>query len=318
MSYNIWVTLDTAIQSFLEYCELERNRSIKTRQNYAHYLRRFQEWADKRIATPADITAPLVREYRLHLNRLTTHDGELLKTNTKNYHLIALRAFLKYLAKQDIPSLSAEKIEMSKQLQSSVQFLESEEVERLLAAPNTKTIQGIRDRAILEVLFSTGLRVSELVGLNRTQLSTERNELSVRGKGGKIRIVFFSDSARTWLKTYLEKRQDPEVAVFIPHQKKLAVAGEKETRLTVRQVQRLIKKYAIAAGITKDISPHTLRHSFATDLLFNGADLRSVQALLGHASITTTQVYTHITNRQLRDVHRAFHGTRRKRPSVTP
>jgi len=315
MSYNIRVNIDDAIKDFLNYCEIEKNRSEKTRTNYEHYLKRFQDWSKDKVKSPSDITLPVIREYRLYLNRLKTKDDQAFKTNTKNYHLIALRAFLKFLAKNDIESLSSEKIEMGKQVQAQVNFLESEEVERLLNAPDTKTIRGIRDRTILEVLFSTGLRISELIALNRNQLSTERDELSVRGKGGKIRVVFLSTNARDWIKKYLEKRDDVEKALFIPHGKKLKIADDKEARLSPRQVQRLVKQYAVKAGITKNISPHTIRHSFATDLLFNGADLRSVQALLGHASINTTQVYTHVTNQQLGDVHRAFHSKRRKNTS---
>ncbi len=246
--------------------------------------------------------------------------GKPLKRLTQNYHIIALRAFLKYLAKRDIKALAAEKVELGDAERKSIDFLEGEELERLLAAPNPADFIGLRDKAILETLFSTGLRVSELVGLNRDKVNLERGEFTVRGKGDKERLVFLSESAKFWLKKYLNSRGDNFKALFISKQDAESVnkaqkeLEEKDTRLTARSVQRLIQKYAKKAGIVKKVTPHVMRHSFATDLLISGADIRSVQQMLGHSSITTTQVYTHITNQQLRDVYKAFHGkTRRKR-----
>lgn len=302
--------LNELLDDYLDYLEVEKNRSKKTRENYGRYLRRFLDWA--RIDSPREITAELIRKFRLYLNRLEEGGGAPLKKNTQNYHIIALRNFLKYLAKRDIEVLSAEKIELGKQPARQVEFLEVDELERLLSAPEGDSFKARRDRAILELLFSTGLRVSELCALNRDSFNLKKDEFSVRGKGDKIRVVFLSVTAREALKKYLEKRSDVEEALFIHETKH----PEKETelRLTPRSVQRIIKFYAAKAGIAgKKVTPHTLRHSFATDLLMNGADLRSVQEMLGHSSITTTQIYTHITDKQLREVHRAFHGRRRKK-----
>lgn len=286
------------IKDYLDYLEIEKNRSIKTRVSYERYLKRFLEYS--KISEPEQISQDLVREYRLWLNR------QSLKKNTQNYYLIALRNFLKYLAKRDVKTLSADKIELGKQSERQVVFLEENEVERLLDAP----IAASRDRAILELLFSTGLRVSELCGLNRDSINLKSGEFSVRGKGDKVRLVFLSDAARDALKNYLEKRKDADGALFIRQTKNPAKTDN--LRLTARSVERLVKFYAAKAGLTKKITPHSLRHSFATDLLMNGADIRSVQALLGHSNITTTQIYTHVTDKQLREVHQAFHGKRRK------
>jgi site-specific recombinase XerD len=297
------------LNDYLDYLEVEKNRSKKTRENYGRYLRRFLDWA--KIASSSEITADLVRKYRLYLNRLDETGRAPLKKITQNYHVIALRNFLKYLAKRDIKVLPAEKIELARQPARQVEFLEADELERLLRAPEGGSFKSLRDRAILELLFSTGLRVSELCALNRDSLNLKKNEFSVRGKGDKIRVVFLSETAKEALKKYLEKRSDVEEALFIHETKH----PEKETelRLTPRSVQRLVKFYAVKSGISgKKVSPHTLRHSFATDLLMNGADLRSVQEMLGHSSITTTQIYTHITDKALREVHRAFHAKRRK------
>lgn len=300
------------IRDFLEYCEIEKGHSSLTVRNYEHYLRRFLGWA--KIKNPNDITSDLVRNYRLYLNRLKDEKGRPLKKLTQNYHLIALRAFLKYLAKRDIKSLSAEKIELAKTSRKSIEFLEGEELDRLLSCPSSSDFFGLRDRAILEILFSTGLRVSELVSLNRDKINLERGEFTVRGKGDKERLVFLSDSAKYWAKKWLDMRQDNYKALFIPilGNKIQKIELEKEPRLTARSIERIVKKYSKKAGLSKDVVVHTLRHSFATDLLRGGADIRSVQQLLGHASITTTQIYTHITNQQLRDVHKAFHGRTRK------
>ena len=294
------MTIEKCFREFLEDLEIERGRSPKTVENYGHYLRRFFE--QEKIKDPQDITEAGVREFRLWLNRVSGG----LSARTRNYHLIALRMFLKYLAKRSIESLAAEKIELAKTPQRDIDIPRHEDLERLLAAPDARTLRGLRDRAILELLFSTGLRVSELVALNRESIDPSRDEFSVRGKGSKIRLVFLSKAAKDALKTYFAKRGDIEEALFVSTQAK------RQTRLTARQVERLVHKYAIAAGISGKVTPHTLRHLFATDLLMNGADIRSVQAMLGHSSITTTQIYTHMTDRQLREVHKAFHGKRRK------
>jgi site-specific recombinase XerD len=297
-------------RDFLEYLEVEKNRSQKTIENYGHYLKRFVDWA--KITVPNQINAEIVRKYRLYLNRYADEKGRPLKKITQNYHIIAVRNLLKYLAKQDIQSLPADKIEIGKTEAPMVEFLEPEELDRLLNSASGNDIQRLRDRAILELLFSAGLRVSELVSVNRDQINLKTQEFSIRGKGSKVRIVFVSDTARDSIEKYLEKRQDIDPAMFVHILKKGEILG-KSLRLTPRSVQRIVKFYAAKAGIVKDVHPHTLRHSFATDLLMNGADIRSVQAMLGHSSITTTQIYTHVTNQQLKEVHKAFHARRRKK-----
>ncbi len=294
--------INSLLKDYLDYLEIEKNRSIKTRVNYERYLKRFLGFA--KISKPEQISQDLVRQYRLWLNR------QGIKKNTQNYHLIALRNLLKYLAKRDIKILSADKIELGKQSERQVIFLENNELERLLNAPDDDSFKSWRDRAILELLFSTGLRVSELCGLNRDSINLKSGEFAVRGKGDKVRLVFLSETAKEALKNYLGKRQDVDEALFIRNIKNPAKSDN--LRLTSRSVERLVKHYAAKAGLSKKVTPHTLRHSFATDLLMNGADIRSVQALLGHSSITTTQIYTHITDRQLREVHQAFHGKQRK------
>jgi site-specific recombinase XerD len=300
--------IDELTKQFLEYLEIEKNRSNQTVRNYNFYLRRFAEWAGN---VPAGgITQDMVRQYRLWLNRFTGDKGRTLKKNTQNYHLIALRAFLKYLAKRDIKTLSAEKIELGKMPERIVDFLEGPDLERLLETPTTSDSPEIikkRDKAILEMLFSTGLRVSELANLKKEQINLKKEEFTVRGKGDKPRIVFLSNQAKFWLQQYLAARRDMSPYLFVSHDR----AHKSETALTPRSVERLVKKYSKYAGITKKVTPHTMRHSYATDLLMNGADIRSVQAMLGHSSITTTQIYTHITNQQLRDVHKSFHGRKR-------
>jgi site-specific recombinase XerD len=302
--------LNDYITDFLEYLEVERGRSLQTIKNYDFYLRRFAEWAGK--PAPEKITDEMVRKYRLWLNRsVEGREAATLKRSTQNYHLIALRAFLKYLAKADVRSLSPEKIELGRQEQRQVEFLEAEELDRLLEAPlSTNSMVGLRDKAILELLFSTGLRVSELANLKIDQVNLKRDEFTVRGKGGKLRVVFISSTAKDALQEYLSKRRDASPFLFVAHDR--AKGGRVNSNgLTPRSVQRLVENYAIKAGITKHITPHTLRHTFATDLLIGGADLRSVQSMLGHASITTTQIYTHITNKQMKDVHKKFHGKSR-------
>lgn len=293
-----------AIDSFLEYLEIEKNRSQKTLENYRRYLLHFLAFA--RIKNPSEITAELVRQYRVRLNRAQDRAGNALKKNTQAYYLIALRSFLKYLAKRNIDSLAAEKIELGKIPERKLEFLDADELERLLDAPKGDSVTALRDRAILETLFSTGLRVSELCSLNRDNVNIEKGEFAVRGKGSKLRVVFLSDSAKEALKKYLAERSDIHEALLVAHHGGL---NKKESaRLTPRSVQRIIKKYAAAAGVIKKVSPHQLRHSFATDLLQNGADIRSVQALLGHASITTTQIYTHYTDKHLKEIHHKYHS----------
>jgi site-specific recombinase XerD len=302
--------LSSLINDFLEYLEIERNRSRKTIENYGHYLRRFVDWS--KIKDSKQIDAELVRKYRLYLNRFEDEKGQTLKKITQNYHIIAVRNLLKYLAKRDINALAADKIEIGKAEAPTVEFLEPEELDRLLNSASGDDVQKLRDRAILELLFSAGLRVSELVSVNRDQINLKTQEFSIRGKGNKVRIVFISNTAKDAIERYLNKRRDIDPALFVRILKKGETAG-KSLRLTPRSVQRIVKYYAAKAGIVKDVHPHTLRHSFATDLLMNGADIRSVQAMLGHSSITTTQIYTHVTNQQLKEVHRAFHARRRKK-----
>ncbi len=332
------------INEFLEYCEIGKNQSSRTTDNYKHYLSRFYNFSlGEGVEKPETITIELIRQYRLYLNRLENDKGEkTLKLISQNYHLIALRAFLKYLAKQDIKSLAPEKIELPKNPQRQVEFLEHDELDRLLKATDQEKdeLLSLRDYSLLQTLFSTGLRVSELASLKRDSINLDRREFTVRGKGSKLRLVFLSDKAAEALKKYLNKRSDASQALFIGHSnigkisnklnKKLTEKSLKASQnkiekemssqspskdsikklpgLTPRQIQRIIKKYCRIAGIIKKVSPHTLRHSFATDLLQNGADIRSVQTLLGHASITTTQIYTHITNQGLRDIHKKFHN----------
>jgi site-specific recombinase XerD len=316
------------ITEFLEYCEIGKNQSQRTIRNYEHYLKRFAIFASAKNKTkPEAINLDLVKNYRLHLNRLIDEKtGQGLKLITQNYHLIALRAFLKYLTKQDVQTLAPEKIELPKNPQRQVEFLNKEELDRLFSAVSQEKneLARLRDEAILLTLFSTGLRVSELASLKKDSINLDRREFTVRGKGSKLRLVFLSDDSAQALKKYLGKRNDSSKALFVAHSKigqsvekeiesqgfKLDKKenGDKITGLTARSIQRIIKKYSRLAGIVKKITPHTLRHSFATDLLQNGADIRSVQTLLGHASITTTQIYTHITNEGLREIHKKFHN----------
>jgi len=310
ISYNEFMTLKELHKQFLEYLEIERNRSLKTVENYDRYLKRFFNFAE--VSDANDIDDELVRKYRLYLNRLGENNGKALKKQTQGYHLIALRNFLKYLAKRGIKTLTADRIELGKTPSRQVEFLEGEELNRLLESASGKDLKNLRDRAILELLFSTGLRVSELCSLNRDSVNLKRDEFTVRGKGDKIRVVFLSETAKSALKNYLEKRTDVNEALFISAKRQETSDMKQVTRLTPRSIQRMIKIYSAKAGITKKVTPHTLRHSYATDLLFAGADLRSVQALLGHSSITTTQIYTHVTDKALKEVHRKYHGQSRK------
>jgi site-specific recombinase XerD len=297
---------EEVVNQFLEYLELEQNRSSKTIQNYSHYLTRLSDFAGE--LKLADIDAELVRKWRLWLNRLGTNTSDEMSKVTQNYHLIALRSFLRFCAKRGYTTLPADKIELARTTRPQVTFLTPEELGSLAAQPNISTQNGLRDRAIIELLFSSGMRVSELVGLDRDHINLNRREFMVRGKGQKDRPIFISEEAAGWIKQYLDKRQDNTKPLFIRYSgsKKVDLTGN-YTRLTARSVQRMIARYARLAGITKHVSPHTLRHSFATDLLMNGADLRSVQAMLGHSNIATTQIYTHVTDPHLKEVHNKFH-----------
>jgi len=296
MSQNI----DALKKQYLEYVEIERGRALKTVENYDHYLRRFLEFSG--IGKPADITDDVVRRFRLYLNR------EGLKKKTQNYYLIALRNFLKYLARMSIKSLPPDRIELAKVGERQIDLIGADELERLLESPSGSDLKSLRDKAILELFFSTGLRISELCSLDREVVDFKKEEFSVRGKGDKVRLVFLSERAKGAIKKYFEKRADINEALFVNLRGR---AGE-PTRLTSRSIERIVQRYAIKAGISKKVTPHIIRHCFATDLLQSGADLRSVQALLGHSNITTTQIYTHVTDRQLKEVHRAFHDRNRK------
>ena len=310
------MTLDLLIDEFLEYLEIQKGCSPLTIRDYRLYLERFHNWITQNspATKPEEINLELIRKYRLYLAHLPTNEGVPLKRVTQSYHIVALRAFLRYLLVQrDIPTLSPDKIELPRQGPRSIAFLNTEQIERLLSSPQISNIIGLRDRAILETLFSTGLRVSELVSLNRDQVDLERKEFGVRGKGNKLRVVFLSDTAAQWIKRYLQARKDNFKPLFIRHRGKLNIQknGEK-MQLTVRSIQNIVAKYARRSGFPFVATPHTLRHSFATDLLISGADIRSVQEMLGHESIRTTQVYTHVTNRHLKEVHKAFHGRNRQ------
>jgi len=330
------MSLQKLLIEYLEYLEIERNKSKKTLENYNHYIKRFLNWA--KINGPEEITEELVRKFRLYLNRIagtngsSSSEGSSLQKVTQNYHIIALRGFLKYMAKRDIKSLPAEKVELGQQEKRQVEFLTSDELKRLMNAPTIingaeeETIKSqkskvksqkkeeesilikLRNKAILELLFSAGLRVSELVSLNVNDINFDRGEFSIRGKGRKLRVAFLSETAKNALQEYIKKRKDMEDALFIRLNALSNKQSDTNKRLTARSVQRLVQHYAKIAGIMKKVTPHTIRHSFATDLLFNGADIRSVQSMLGHSNIATTQIYTHITDQRLRDVYKEFHG----------
>ena len=291
--------IEKLLADYLGYLEIEKNRSRKTTENYRRYLRRFIDTVG--ITKVSDITPEAVRDFRVALARTN------IKKITQAYYAIAIRTFLAYLVKRGVKALAPETIELPKISRRDIEPLDNRELERLLEAPKGNNLRALRDRALLETLFSTGLRVSELCGLNR-YLDLERGEISVRGKGDKVRVVFLAEEARRKVRDYLAKRGDTEEALFVS----LTRSGKVIGRITPRAVQRLVDRYARTVGIPQKVHPHQLRHSFATDLLINGADLRSVQELLGHANISTTQVYTHLTNKELKEVHEAFHARRRR------
>ena len=306
--------LEQLKREFLEHVEIEKGNSLKTVNNYNHYLSRFFQFA--KIDNPKEITDDKIREFRLYLNRqpgikIRGQQSGTLKKNTQNYHLIALRSFLKYLMKRGITALSPDRIDLAKIKERSLDLISSDELNRLLNAPlsinitskKDETLKILRDKAILELFFSTGLRLSELCSLDR-DLDLSKDEFSIRGKGEKVRVVFLSNSAKDAIREYLKSRKDMDEPLFIQYSRN----GGKGNRLTPRSIERIVKYYAIKAGISKKVTPHVIRHSFATDLLSNGADIRSVQMMLGHANIATTQIYTHITDKQLRDVHKKFHS----------
>jgi site-specific recombinase XerD len=311
--------IDKLKREFLEYLEIERGRAIRTVENYEHYLTVFFQFS--KIKTPSDITDTSVREFRLWLNRQTTGNnrqtGGTVSKKTQNYYMIALRVFLKYLTKREIKSMPRDQIELAKTPERTLDLISPEELFRLLNSPNGNSLKDLRDKAILELLFSTGLRVSELCSLTN-DFDFKRDEISIRGKGGKVRVVFISEEAKTAVKKYLEARKDMSDALFVQvEQENFSPKSDLGTKsispssgkaLTRRSIERIVKQHAIKAGITKKVTPHVIRHSFATDLLNNGADIRSVQVMLGHSSISTTQIYTHVTDKQLRDIHKKFHN----------
>lgn len=294
-------------RQFLEYIEIERGRAVKTVENYDHYLTRF--FSHTGITDTSDITEEKVREFRLWLNRQPGTNKDSMKRRTQNYYLIALRAYLKFLRKRDIPSLSPEKIELAKVPERHLDLISPTELDRLMKATDGEGERALRDKAILEMLFSTGLRVSELCSLD-SDIDLSRDDFPIRGKGDKVRVVFLSDAAKEATRAYLKARTDMEPALFVSVARSIEAKKRTPTRLTPRSIELLIKTYATKAGITKKVTPHVMRHSFATDLLSNGADIRAVQALLGHASINTTQIYTHVTDAHLREVHKKFHSKR--------
>lgn len=307
MGYAKYMYMSELILDYVEHLEVSQGRSAHTARNYSLYLERFIEFTND--IEVDKITSEIIRKYRLWLNRYKNNSNDELSTITQNYHLIALRGFLNYLSKRDIKSLSPEKIELPKISRRQVTFLHYDEVERLIDAIDTSSEAGLRDRAIIELLFSSGLRVSELINLNKDHINTNRREFVVRGKGQKDRPVFLSESANEHVSNYTQKRTDSLPPLFLSYSRNCESDNSGNyRRLTARSVQRIINKYTKLAGITKHVSPHTMRHSFATDLLMNGADIRSVQTMLGHSSIATTQVYTHVTDEHLREVHEKFHS----------
>ncbi len=308
--------LERLKKEFLEHVEIEKGNSLKTVENYSRYLTRFLNFS--KAVMPGDITDDAVREFRLYMNRqegmkVKGQQSATLKKNTQNYYLIALRSFLKYLMKRGVTSLPPERIELAKIKERSLDLISTDELVRLLQAPSTNTdpkkntLMALRDRAILELFFSTGLRLSELCSLNR-DLDLSKDEFSIRGKGEKVRVVFLSLPAKDAIREYLKARKDMDEPMFTRMKNEKLKIKNDNTRLTPRSIERIVKHYAIMAGISKKVTPHIIRHSFATDLLSNGADIRSVQMMLGHANISTTQIYTHVTDKQLKEVHKKFHS----------
>jgi len=303
--------ISTKAGQFLEYLEIEKGSSPLTIRNYKHYLSRFCRWMEREGIRQniTDINQDVIRQYRIYLSRKTDGKGGTLSRKTQGYHVIALRSFLKWLIKNDEKVLSPEKIDLPKIAERQIKFLTGEQVDRLLNAPSLSTINGKRDKAILETLYSTGLRVSEIVKLDRDKLDLERREFGIIGKGGKARVIFLSKRAAEWIDKYLKARKDHFKPLFIRHKGKIDPSTpDEKMRLTPRSVQRMTRKYSRKVKLPIDASPHTMRHSFATDLLMAGADIRSVQEMLGHKNIQTTQVYTHVTHKHLRSVHESFHG----------
>lgn len=306
--------LPELITDFIEYGELEKNFSPLTVRMYDYYLRHFAGWLEAQGLSNRveDIDYEVVKKYRLHLSRYVSESTKFpLKKSTQNYFMVALRAFLRYLIKKGYRVLSPDQVELGKQEDRHLKYLEDEQLQQLLAAPDTTTLEGIRDRAILETLFSTGLRVAELSGLNRDTVNLDKREFGVIGKGRKARVVFLSEESVEWLNKYLALRKDEYKPLFIRYKGKKHKIEDKDgedLRLTPRSIERMVEKYVKQLGLSVKATPHTLRHSFATDLLFNGADLRSVQEMLGHSNIATTQIYTHVTNARLRDTHEKFHS----------
>lgn len=307
-SYNVSF-LDKLINSFLEYLQIEKGASPLTLRNYNHYLNRFSKFiSEQGIKSLDQIDQEAIRRFRVFLGSLQNRNSEPISRRTQSYHVIAIRSFLKWLIKTDHNVVSPEKIDLPKVSDRQVKFLTGEDVDRLLNAPNMSEIQGIRDKAILEVLFSTGLRVSELINLDRDKIDFDRREFGILGKGGRARVVFLSNRASEFLQKYLAARIDEFKPLFIRHKNINNLIEGNKARLTVRSVQRMLKKYVKKVKLSVDATPHILRHSFATDLLIAGADLRSVQEMLGHKNVATTQIYTHVTNKQLKNIHESFHG----------
>ena len=304
------------LSDFLDWLEIEKGLSSKSQENYARFLKKFLDWLKinkLENIRPHELTPEHIWKYRVFLSRqYLPKSNKPLKKTTQNYYLIALRSLLNYFADRDIVSLPAEKIKLARDKEGrQVRFLSVEQLEKLFSAPDTSTTQGLRDRAILEGLFSTGMRIAELVALNRDQIKTKPGmkelELGIIGKGGRARTVYFSEKALIWLNKYLETRRDKEKALFINYRRK----KDTPSRLTGRSIEKIIKKYSIIAGLPLTTTPHVIRHSFATDLLTQGVDLRTIQEFLGHKSITATQIYTHVTSKKLREIHRKFHSGRK-------
>jgi site-specific recombinase XerD len=303
--------LEAHIENFLTHLQLEKGSSLLTVRNYKHYLQRFTDWMQsEQIPLEASrIDLPLVKQYRVYLNSLTDTKGNGLNRLTQNYHVICIRSFLRYLMKNDVKTLTPEKIDLPKAQSREVLALDKDQLFKLLNSIDLSDEIGLRDKAILETLFSTGLRVSELIKLDQDKLDLTRREITIIGKGGRARIIFFTDDAVYWINRYLNIRTDSWKPLFIRYSRGVDALNEgQKMRLTPRSVQRIVQKYAKKAKISLRTTPHVLRHSFATDLLINGADLRSIQELLGHKTITTTQIYTNVSNKHLKEVHKAFHS----------